>query len=191
MKKVLLCITCYFLFGFTSAQYRVKVESTLFITNVSENYYFGKLLGKKDTTEGYFSFKKKVWNAGQSVQYKSLEDGMIQEFSVRKHDRFFSDSICLECIETKFGLFLMVPRIANGKIELYGIYYSHGLFIKEKEFFVKVNGKIEPIIKDEFKDRMRRLLADDKELLDRIEKKELKYNDMLEIVTQYNNRHTL
>jgi hypothetical protein len=182
-----------FFFLFISSTPNIFSQS---IFGGKKEFIYGKMVGRSDTLIGYFWFDNQITQNGQTVQFKEdLNSDTKKTFQSRHYDYFESDGIYLEtfgAIPTISGdVLIMIPRIINGKIQLFENKFKWGYFnaFKSEKFFLKKGWNKERVKKKNFKDLMQRYVGDDKSLMEKIEKNELKYDDLVEIVTIYNNNH--
>lgn len=79
-------------------------------------------------------------------------------FQSRLYNYFKCDSVYLEtfgAVPTATGdLLIMIPRIINGKIQLFDSKYKRGLF-KAERYFIKADGDKALIKKKSFKQQMK------------------------------------
>jgi len=163
-----------------------------------KEFIYGKIVGRSDTLVGYFWFdNRKILEYGQMVHFKEdLNSEIKKSFQSRHYDYFEADSIYLEtfgAIPTISGdMLIMIPRVINGKIQLFDNKFKWGYMnlFKSEHYFLKKGWDKVRVKKKDFKELMQRFVGDDKSLMEKIENNELKYDDLIEIVTIYNNSHT-
>lgn len=171
------------------------ISSSLKVFSQKE-FMYGKMVKGADSLVGYFWIDNHYSQNGQRVNFKEdLNSNVTKRFQSREYDYFESDSLYLEtfpAIPTVSGdILIMIPRIANGSIQLFGNTYSGGYMnlIQSETYFIKKDYAKEKIKKKNFKEMMQRFVGDDKALIEKIDKGELKYDDLIEIITTYNNNH--
>jgi hypothetical protein len=169
-----------------------------FSQRYDSDFIYGKMVRKNDTLKGYFMFSHEISQNGQPVSYKAeAESEKIKTFPSRRYDYFESDSLYLET----FGVvpmltgdvLIMIPRIVNGKLQLFTTVYSGGGVFNlgtTESFFIKKGIEKIKIKKSKFKKQMETLIQDDQALLQKIENDELKYEDIIEIVKTYDSNHS-
>jgi hypothetical protein len=162
-----------------------------------KEFIYGKMVGRSDTLVGYFWFDNQISQNGQTVEFKEdLNAENKKRFQSRDYDYFESDSIYLEtfgAIPTATGdILIMIPRVVNGKIQLFDNKFKWGAMnlFKSEHFFIKKNRDKVRVKKKKFKELMQIYVGDDKPLMEKIEKNELQYEDLIEIITIYNNNHS-
>lgn len=161
-----------------------------------KNYLYGRMVGPLDTLVGYFSFDDKIDQNGQTVFFKQdLNSNKKRKFQSRNYFYFESDSIYMEtfpAIPTITGaVLIMIPRIINGKIQLFDSKYRWGYanMFKLERFFIKTGPDKVIVKRKNFKQVMKAYLADDEDLMTKIDNDELRYDDLIEIVKAYDSRH--
>jgi hypothetical protein len=161
-----------------------------------KEFIYGKMVGRSDTLVGYFWFDNQITQNGQTVQFKEdLNSENKKTFQSRHYDYFESDGIYLEtfgAIPTVSGdILIMIPRVINGRIQLFDNKFKWGYMnlFKSEHYFLKKGWDKVRVKKKDFKELMQRFVGDDKSLMEKIENNELKYDDLIEIVTIYNNSH--
>jgi hypothetical protein len=161
-----------------------------------KKYLYGRMVGQADTLVGYFWFDNQIDQNGQTVFFKKdLNSNKKKKFQSRNYLYFESDSIYLEtfpAIPTVTGaVLIMIPRIVNGRIQLFDSKYKWGYanMFKIERFFIKVGGDKVQVKRKNFKQLMNTYLADDEDLITKIENEELQYDNLMEIIITYNNRH--
>jgi len=151
-----------------------------------------------DTLVGYFWFDNQLDQNGQTVHFKKdLNATKTKKFQSRKYDYFVSDVIYLEtfgAIPMLTGdVLIMIPRIIDGRIQLFDLRYRtesyYFIHSNVERFFIKKDNKKLRIKEKTFKKQMKELVGDDEALMKKIDSEELKYNDLIEIVTIYNSNH--
>jgi len=156
-------------------------------------FIYGKLSGSVSYS-GYFWFDNVLSHMGQRIIYKenlSVKKGKI--LYAHDFETFESDSVFLRAFPTiPIGtgrIRTMIPRIVTGKLELYNAIYAGFYSSKKSDHFHLYNG-IENIrvIRKKFKEQMRELISDDPEILQRIDREELTYDDLPTIIYNYNLR---
>jgi len=176
-----------------------RVLSVLILTVISFSGFsqmyksyllFGKMVKGRDILTGYFRFDNEIVNQRQIVHYRESWRGEEVKLYANKYDYFESDSIYMETVPYGLGGGLMIPRIINGKIQLFevlieGRYYLH--FDGNENIYAKKGGVKMRIRKSKFKKQMHELLADDPSLLEKIDNDELKFENIKEIILAYNN----
>lgn len=152
------------------------------------NYMYGVMANSKDTLVGYFSFEKIFDQSGQSVYYmRDPNSGRVSNFKTRKFDYFQGDSIYMETFRSYNGMSeMMIPRIINGRIQLFYMTRKNSPYFKKIDYFVKKDNQKIAIRKKTFKTQMSVLVKDNQALLDKIERGELKFNDIKEVILLYN-----
>jgi hypothetical protein len=187
MKKTALLFV--FIFLFTS------IGFAQFFSTMKREYIYGKMANSKKELIGYFWFDNNITSNGQTVSFKeSLDSKNEKVFQSRKYDYFTSDSIYLEkfaAIPYPGGdLIIMIPRIIDGKIQLFGLKYTKSSFYfvnsTKDYFFVKKGTEKQKITKKYFKEIMKDLISDDQVLLDKINNDELTYDNLPQIIQTYN-----
>lgn len=163
-----------------------------------KEFIYGTMVGSSDTLVGYFWFDNQINQFGQTVHFKKdLNSGKKKVFQSHKYKFFQNDSIYLETFVTEPNatgeLRFMLPRIINGKIQLFESKYKWGYFnmFTSERFYIKAPGEKAQVKKKNFKQLMKRVLADDEDLVKKIDNNELQFDDLPEIVTKYNSRHLL
>ena len=153
------------------------------------------MVNKTDTLIGYFWFDHDIDQQGQRVTY--AEDSITlskKRFYTRKYEYFQSDSMFLEtfgAVPMLTGdVLIMIPRIINGKVQLFdfkcrGCTFS---FIKSEHYFVKKDDHKLKVKKNKFKEQMKELIGDDSALMGKIDREELKYEDLEQIIFSYNHQ---
>ena len=167
-----------------------------FFSNEKKEYTYGKMGNSKKELTGYFWFDNKhISSNGQTVYYlESMDTKYAKIFQSRKYDYFLCDSFYLEtfpAISYPGGdLIIMIPRIVDGEIQLFGLNFTKTSFYFVKStkdyFFIKKGDQKIKITKKYFKELMKDLLGQDEALLARINNDELKYDDLPEIILSYN-----
>ena len=175
------------------------VMNSAFSQKYVTDFIYGKMVKENDTLVGYFKFNHDITQNGQQVYYKKqFESESSKSFPSRRYDYFESDSFYLET----FGVvpmltgdvLIMIPRIINGKLQLFAVNYNGGGFLglgHSETLCIKKGSEKLRLKKSKFKKQMHQLLDDDEALLQKIDNDELKYEDLIEIVKSYNNHHPL
>lgn len=131
---------------------------------------------------------------GQRIIYKeNLEEKKGKTLYAQDFETFKSDSVFLRTFKTiPYGtgrLMVMIPRVVSGKIELYNAVYAGFYSFKTSDHFHLYDGiKNIRAIRRKFKEQMKELLSDDPEILQRIDREELTYDDLPTIIYNYNLR---
>jgi hypothetical protein len=156
-------------------------------------FIYGKLVGDKDTLQGYIKLSDELSSMGQRIYFKSDKSQLIPKYLyARDYVYFESDSLYSEThgIATLTGdIYAMLPRIINGKLQVFEYALSGGplnMFKMEHYYFIRgeyVGGKV---TRRNFKRIMPRVLADNQELINKIESGELTFSDFKNIILQYN-----
>jgi len=187
-------ITVLFLFTFL---FNSLSFSQLFPKSEKKVYIYGKMVNKKKELTGYFWFdNKNIYQySGQLVYYlKTMETTYVETFVSRKYDYFESDSLYLETFEVPIAIGekikIMIPRIVDGEIQLFGVQVIKNNFyffksIKDNYFIKTETVKIN-ITKKQFKEQMKDLISKDQVLLGKINSGELTYDNLPEIIYTYN-----
>ena len=188
MKKTALFLVFIFLF--------TNIGFAQFFSIKKKEYMYGKMANSKKELIGYFWFdNENISSNGQTVYYKeSLDSKDIKIFQSRKYDYFISDSLYLEtfpAIPYPGGdLLIMIPRIVDGKIQLFGLKFTTTSFYVVRStkdyFFIKKGDEKKKIMKKYFKEQMKDLISEDQVLLDKINSGELTYDNLPEIIQAYN-----
>ena len=158
-----------------------------------KGFIYGTMWNGKDTLVGYFDFDRQINYNGQKVTYKKDIDGNEKKrFKADEYQYFRADSLYLERFPVKTvgndEFDLLVPRIANGKMELFDASYrwGEGGLFKKKGYFVRIGDQPYKIFPNEFRKQMADLVADHQSLNLRISSGELDFGDIEKIVTEYN-----
>jgi hypothetical protein len=190
MIKFLFLITLSFASSLVFSQSSLK----------DSDFIYGKMIGK-DTLVGYFHFDKEFYEDGVTVFFrKKLTDTYYDCFPSKKYFSFESGSMYLESFEVaRWGrdvdtiMRQMIPRVIKGTIELFEFRITNSSSTRTRSliFFTKKDEEKEKIIKPTFKRQMASLVGDDEALMERINKGELRYQDMPQIVELYNAAHPM
>lgn len=167
-----------------------------FFSNEKKEYTYGKMGNSKKELTGYFWFDNKhISSNGQTVYYlETMETKYAKIFQSRKYDYFICDSFYLETFavfsDAGGDLKIMIPRIVDGKIQLFGLNFTRTnfYFLKSTKdyFFIKKGEQKIKITKKYFKELMKDLIGEYQSLLAKIDNDELKYDDLPEIISVYN-----
>jgi hypothetical protein len=164
-----------------------------FAQKEQRKFIYGTLSGAT-SYKGYFWFDSKLSQMGQRILYKeTLEAKKKRTLYAMDFDTFQGDSIFLRTFKTiLYGtgrLQAMIPRIVPGKLQLYSAswvgFYS---FTKSDHFYVYDGIKDIRLIRRKFKEQMKELLFDDADLVEKIQREEVNYDDMPTIIQSYNLR---
>jgi hypothetical protein len=168
----------------------------VFAQNKSDRkYIYGTLSGDMDSHTGYFWFDHELSQMGQRILFKpDLDVKKPATLYAMNYETFKSDSVFLRTFKTiLYGtgrLKAMLPRVYTGKLELYNAIYTGFYSINESDHFYLYDGKTTISLKRaKFKKQMKEILSDDAEINQRIDRDELKYDDIPEIISAYNLRH--
>ncbi len=176
----------------------IPLSSTLLIAQKNEPVYiYGTLHGESQSITGYFWFDNTLTQMGQHIWYKeSLESKKKKTLYAIKFPTFESDSIFLRKFRTipagTGRLDTMLPRILKGKIELHNaVYRGYYSFSQSDHFYIYTGSESVRLVRRKFKEQMTQLLADDADIVRRIENGKATYDDMPAIIHNYNIRHPL
>ncbi|HYF68741.1 MAG TPA: hypothetical protein VD884_11425 [Ohtaekwangia sp.] len=168
-------------------------STSCFSQSNPNNFIYGTLYGTTSYT-GYFWFDPVLTQMGQRITYKeTLETKKKKKLWAMNFDTFQSDSLFLRRFKTMpFGtghVESMVPRIVMGKLQLYSASWRGFYSLRKSDHFFIYDGirKIR-LIRKKFEEQMTELLAGDVDLVERIEREELNYDDMPSIILNYNLR---
>lgn len=148
----------------------------------------------KDTLVGYFEFDTEINNDGQTVWYKAdiSTKRHDKKFQSGKYDVFDSDSLHMETFGTLpmmgANLRIMIPRIVEGKIELY--YYDIGGWGiaglgRARNFCMKYGNIKLKLKKNKYKEILKKYITDE-EFIKIIEADDFEYNSLPAIIKAYN-----
>jgi len=156
-------------------------------------FIYGKLSGPVSYS-GYFWFDNVLTQMGQRIIYKEdLSEKKGEVLYAHDFDTFESDSIFLRTFKTipvgTGRIMAMIPRLISGKLELYNAIYAGFYSFNKSDHFYLYDG-IENIrvIRRKFKEQMKELISDDPEIIQRIEREKLTYDDLPAIIYNYNLR---
>ena len=156
-------------------------------------YEYGTLSGTATFT-GYFWFDNNLTQMGQRILFKkTLDEKKTKTLYATTFTTFKSDSVFRRTFETipyGFGrLAAMLPRIVAGPIELYdAIYAGTYEFETSDHFYLYVGREHIRLVRRKFKTQVTELIRDDADIVQRIERGELTYDDMPSIIHNYNMR---
>lgn len=160
----------------------------------NSEFIYGTLTGSTSFT-GYFWFERKLWSGmGQRIIYKlNLEEKKGKNLYALNFKTFVSDSLFMRTFKTiKYGtgrLQVMLPRIVTGKLELYNaVYRGFYSFEKTDHYYLYDGNENIQLVRRKFKDQMKELLKDDADIIGRVEREEVTYDDMPSIIYNYNLR---
>ncbi len=171
----------------------ILLHSTFLIAQQSErNYIYGTLRGHKSFT-GYFLFDNTLTQRGQHISFRNPETKKRKMLYAKNFTTFEGDSIFLRTFKTipagTGRLAAMIPRIVTGKLELYSAIYRGFYSFSKSDHFYLYNGQENiRLVRRKFKEQMKELLADDVDIVGRIDRGEVSYNDMPTIIHNYNQR---
>lgn len=194
-KSISILVTVIILFSFSGifAQKDFTNKNIPKKTSDDRKFIYGKLSGRVSYS-GYFWFDNTLSQMGQRIIYKeNLEEKKGKTLYAQDFETFKSDSVFLRTFKTiPYGtgrLMVMIPRVVSGKIELYNAVYAGFYSFKTSDHFHLYDGiKNIRAIRRKFKEQMKELLSDDPEILQRIDREELTYDDLPTIIYNYNLR---
>lgn len=170
-------------------------SATSLIAQDSErNYIPGTLIGSK-TLKGYFWFDRSLSQMGQRILYKeSLNQKKKKTLYAKDFKTFTGDGIFLRTFKTiPYGtgrLDAMIPRVVEGKFELYSAIYKNYYAFKDSDHYYLYDGRENiRLVKRKFKDQMNEFLKDDTDIIQKIDRGEVTYEDMPTIIYNYNQRY--
>lgn len=132
---------------------------------------------------------------GQRILYKdSLNQKKKKTLYAKDFERFRGDSIFLRTFKTiPYGtgrLDAMIPRVVEGKLELYNATYRNYYSFNDSDHYYIYDGRENiRLVKRKFKEQMKELLKDDIDIIQRIDREEVTYEDMPTIIYNYNRRY--
>jgi hypothetical protein len=180
----------------------LAISLTLFLTTGAvaqktkkgnRKFIYGTLEGL-DSYTGYFWFDNVLTQMGQRIIYKTdLVEKKGKTLYAAKFHSFTSDSLHLRTFPTMqhgFGrIEAMIPRIVSGRLELYsGHWANYYSFNESDHYYVFTGSQNIRLIRRKFKEQMKELLQDDEDIIQRVDREEVTYDDMPTIIYNYNRR---
>lgn len=156
-------------------------------------FTYGTLEGL-DSYTGYFWFDNVLTQMGQRIIYKKdLAEKRGKTLYAANFMAFYSDSLFLRTFPTMqygFGrIEAMIPRIVSGRLELYSAHWANYYSFKESDHYYLFYGSQNiRLVRRKFKEQMKELLQDDADIIQRIDREEVTYDDMPTIIYNYNQR---
>ncbi len=160
-----------------------------------KRYVEGNLQGTNQNLKGYFWFDNALVDGAQRIYYKETLESDKKELSASEFDRFESadgdrEKFRVANANATRGAEVLLPRIEKGKINLYKYDYvvanqKHSLN-RENHYYIQKGLVKTRVSFNNFKDKMKELVGDNKELMAKIKNNDLGYYKLQEIVAAYN-----
>lgn len=159
-----------------------------------KHYFYGTLTGST-TLEGYFWFDNVLNQMGQRIWFKT-DPNIKKKKTLYTHsfETFDGEEIFMRKFKIISGMSswdVMLPRVVTGKLELYNaVFLGYFAFEKSDHFYIYKGQEKIRLVRRKFKEQVTELLSDDADIVQRIEREEVKYDDLPTIIYNYNLRHS-